>query len=77
MKYEVTAVIYGRKIVEAESEEEIIDVAVDMGFDFNWDDLQIVDIKDVGWLIMDIFDFTEKELYLLKLAFKLVDEIQA
>ena len=47
MKYEVTAVIYGRKIVEAESEEEIIDVAVDMGFDFNWDDLQIVDIKDV------------------------------
>ena len=24
---------------------------------------------------MDIFDFTEKELYLLKLAFKLVDEV--
>ena len=41
MKYEVTAVIYGRKIIEAESEEEIIDVAADMGFDdFNWDDLQ-------------------------------------
>lgn len=49
MKYEVTAVIYGRKIIEAESEEEIIDVAADMGFDdFNWDDLLIKDIKDVG-----------------------------
>ena len=24
---------------------------------------------------MDIFDFTEKELYLLKFAFKLVDEV--
>ena len=49
MKYEVTAVIYGRNIIEAESEEEIIDVAADMGFDdFNWDDLRIEDIKDVG-----------------------------
>ena len=49
MKFEVTAVIYGRKIIEAESEEEIIDASAVMGFDdFNWDDLIFADIKEVG-----------------------------
>ena len=49
MKYEVTAVMYGRKIIEVESEEEIINVAAEMDFDdFNWGDLVLLDIKEVG-----------------------------
>ena len=49
MKFEVTAVIHGRKVIEVESEEQIIEIAAEMGFDdFNWDDLQLADIKELG-----------------------------
>ena len=49
MKFEVRAAMYGRKIIEVESEEECIEVAAEMDFDdFNWDDLVLLDIKEVG-----------------------------
>lgn len=49
MKLEVTAVMYGRKIIEVESEEEGIEVCAEMDFyDFDWDDLALLDIKEIG-----------------------------
>ena len=48
MKFEVKAAMYGKRIIETESEEEIINVAAEMDFDdFNWDDLVLLDIKEV------------------------------